>query len=270
MPSDPILPSDLYRGTAPFYDRYRRPYPAALLDDLCERLPVSGTGRLLDLACGTGQVSVPIAGRFADVVAVDQEAGSVAMGRTKARAAGHGNIEWITGAAETVELDPGFELVAVGNAFHRLDRPAVAARAFSWLRPRGGIALLWCDTPSQGDAAWQLALTELMVTWMERIGTIGRIPRVSSEANGREPDEAVLVSAGFEYLGRIEHRRDERWTVQTLTGFMYSTSILNAAALGARAQEFRRDLASLVDRYATGGIVSANAGYAYQLARKPG
>jgi hypothetical protein len=37
--------TDLYRGTAPFYDRYRPQYPVALLEDLTERLPVSGMGR---------------------------------------------------------------------------------------------------------------------------------------------------------------------------------------------------------------------------------
>ena len=38
------------------------------------------------------------------------------------------NIRWITAAAETVELDGAFDLVAIGNAFHRLDRDAVAGR----------------------------------------------------------------------------------------------------------------------------------------------
>jgi SAM-dependent methyltransferase len=65
--------SDLYRGTAPYYDRFRRPYPEALLEDLCRRVPVSAAGRLLDLACGTGQIAFPVADRFAEVCAVDKE-----------------------------------------------------------------------------------------------------------------------------------------------------------------------------------------------------
>jgi hypothetical protein len=48
---------DLYKGTADYYDRFRPPYPAALLDDLRSRVPLRGTGRLLDLACGTGPIS---------------------------------------------------------------------------------------------------------------------------------------------------------------------------------------------------------------------
>ena len=46
---------DLYRGTAGYYDRFRLPYPDALTADLTRRTAPSGRGRLLDLACGTGQ-----------------------------------------------------------------------------------------------------------------------------------------------------------------------------------------------------------------------
>jgi SAM-dependent methyltransferase len=56
---------DLFKGTAEYYDRFRPPYPSVLLDDLRARVPILGTGRLLDLACGTGQVAFSLA---ADVV----------------------------------------------------------------------------------------------------------------------------------------------------------------------------------------------------------
>jgi SAM-dependent methyltransferase len=47
---------DLYQGTAEYYDRYRLPYPQALIEDLIARTGVCGQGRLLDLACGTGRL----------------------------------------------------------------------------------------------------------------------------------------------------------------------------------------------------------------------
>lgn len=269
MDPQPLFRSDLYRGTASFYDRYRPPYPKALFDDLCERLPVSGTGRLLDLGCGTGQIAVPLAGRFAGVVAVDQEPESVAFGRAKAEMAENATIHWMTGAAETVTLDASFELVTVGNAFHRLNRPLVAERMSSWVRPRGGVALLWSDMPWQGAAPWQRELTELVVAWMTDIGTIERIPPGWGEAMARDPHEVVLASAGFDYVGRFEFTREERWTAESLLGFMCSTSILNQDALGNRAGELERDLGSLVHSHAPGGAVVANASYAYQLARQP-
>jgi tRNA/tmRNA/rRNA uracil-C5-methylase (TrmA/RlmC/RlmD family) len=67
---------------------FGRPYPDALFDALRRQLPLSGRGRLLDLACGTGQIAFPLARWFAEVWAVDQEQESVAYGRVKAMAAG--------------------------------------------------------------------------------------------------------------------------------------------------------------------------------------
>jgi len=56
----------LYRGTARHYDRFRVPYPRAMIDDLLARAQPSGQGRLIDLACGTGQIAFAMASLFAE------------------------------------------------------------------------------------------------------------------------------------------------------------------------------------------------------------
>lgn len=274
MMPEPSLPADLYRGTAAYYDRYRPAYPAALLDDLCQRVPVTGAGRLLDLACGTGQVAIPLASRFAAVVAVDQEGEAVALGRAKARTAGYHTIRWVRGAAESVRVGAGFHLVTVGTAFHRLDGPVVARRMHTWLRPGGAAALLWSPAPSQGDAPWQEALTALVAAWISRIGT-GRFLPPTPDPDGKaaapaDLHRATLVAAGFRYEGSFEFQRRERWTAEALAGFMFSTSILSRAALGLRSAAFEHDLRRLVDTHAPGGALESRATYRYQLARKPG
>ena len=55
----------LFAGTAWHYARYRPGYPPAFLDDLTQRLGLDGTGRLLDLGCGTGQLTLPLAAHVA-------------------------------------------------------------------------------------------------------------------------------------------------------------------------------------------------------------
>jgi len=261
--------TDLYRGTAPYYDRFRPPYPEALLDDLCRRLPVTGRGRLLDLACGTGQIAFPLADRFAEVWAVDQEPESVAFAKAKAAMEGVTHIRWLAGAAETVDLDGPFELVAVGNAFHRLDRPAVARRTFSWLEPGGGVALLWGGTPGRGSRPWQTALAALYEEWMARLGVTDRVPAAWEQVMDRYPHEQVLAEAGFEYEGRFEFTVELDWTVESLGGFSYATSFLNREVLGTRVAEFEKDLSDRLGSYAEKGKFPEQASFAYQLARKP-
>src|SRR5689334_22988240 len=102
--------TDLYEGTAEYYDRFRSPYPAALIADLRGRVPLGPTDRLLDLACGTGQIAFPLAGTVREVWAIDQEPGSVEFGRRKAERSGVSNIRWIAGAAENAPLEGLFRL----------------------------------------------------------------------------------------------------------------------------------------------------------------
>jgi 2-polyprenyl-3-methyl-5-hydroxy-6-metoxy-1,4-benzoquinol methylase len=72
-----------------------------------------------------GHLAFALAGDGAEIWAVDQEAGSVEFARRKALRLGATRIRWIAAAAEDVALEGAFDLVAIGNAFHRLDRCAL-------------------------------------------------------------------------------------------------------------------------------------------------
>ena len=169
--------ADLYRGTAGYYDRYRLPYPEAMIEDLARTAQISGRGRLLDLACGTGQLTFPLRQRFADVWAVDQEPDMVEVVRVKAAAAGARNVRPIVASAETLHAAPGhFELAVIGNAFHRLDRDLAARRLHGWLQPGGHLALCWSSTPWIGEARWQQALAATLDKWKATLGAGHRIP----------------------------------------------------------------------------------------------
>jgi SAM-dependent methyltransferase len=134
----------LYRGAAGYYERFRLPYPDAMIADLARRAAPSGRGRLLDLACGTGQLAFPLRGWFAEVWAVDAEPGMTEVVRAKAAAAGAARIRAVTAGAEDLRTGPArFELIVIGNAFHRLRRALVAERARAWLEPGGCLALCW-------------------------------------------------------------------------------------------------------------------------------
>ena len=269
MAPDIEFRKDLYRGTAAYYDRYRKPYPDALLDDLIHRVGLPSTGRLLDLACGTGQISLPLARRFASVVAVDQERGSIEYASAKAARLGIGNVTWVAGSAESVDLDGRFELITVGNAFHRLRRDAVASRMRSWLTTGGGVALVWGDMPWVGRTAWQTELLQLFIDWVARMDVADRVPAGFEEAMERDPHASVLRRAGLDYLGTFEFPVEQSWSLEQLTGHMYSTSLLNRSVLGERSEEFEEDLARrLLEVEPTGRFIGP-ACYAYELAVAP-
>jgi len=261
---------DLFRGTARYYDRFRVPYPRGLIDDLAERSGVSGTGRLLDLACGTGQVSFALHSRFDEVWAVDQEPEMVGVAREKAETAAVRNIRFLISAAEDLPAPEGsFDLVAIGNAFHRLRRETVAAHVLRWLRPGRSLALVWGGSPWEGEAPWQQALSATMQRWMSRAGADGRIPPGYSQARKERPDLAILRESGFQPLGSYKFPTAHEWTPDELIGYVFSTSVLSRAALGSLASGFEGDLQRELHACEPSGRLRQTIGFAYELARRP-
>jgi SAM-dependent methyltransferase len=265
----PVYRKDLYEGTAEYYDQFRPPYPSALLDDLRVRVPIDGRGRLLDLACGTGQVACALAGDFAEVWAVDQEDEFVEFGRAKTRSSGLRNTLWVTASAEEVKPEGRFDLVTIGNAFHRLRREVVANRLLPHLAPGGCIALLWGDTPDRGDQPWQQAMTDTMRRWKRRVGAQDRVPDNWELLIDQDPHDQVLQRAGYLCEGRFEFSATHHWTVESLIGFVYSTSVLSRAALKDHGEEFETDLRERLGYCNPEGVFDEEASFAYDLARRP-
>jgi ubiquinone/menaquinone biosynthesis C-methylase UbiE len=123
MSADPDFALDLYHGAADYYDRFRLTYSQVLLDELLSRAEASGRGRLMDLACGTGQLAFALHGAFAETWAVDQEPGMIRVVEAKAARDGIAMRATTSSAEEFPAEDGGFELITIGNAFHRLRVP---------------------------------------------------------------------------------------------------------------------------------------------------
>ena len=269
MPTEPEFRTDLYRGTASFYDAFRVPYPRDLLDDLRVRARITGAGRLLDVACGTGQITFGLGGHFAEVWAVDQEPEAIALARAKALGLGIHNVRWIAGRAEDVAADGYFELVAIGNAFHRLQRRAVAEAAFRWIPPGGHLALLWSNPPWIGSAAWQRALAETKDYWTRQAQATERVLVSWDQAMAEEPHTAILAAAGFTNVGAFDFSIPHEWTVETLTGFLYSTSVLSREALGPHVQAFEGDLRERLMAVEPEASFRQEIHFSYDLLRHP-
>jgi len=262
--------ADLYRGTAEDYDRYRLGYPEAMIEALVRSAQVSGRGRLLDLACGTGQLAFPLRQWFREVWAVDQEPDMVEVVRAKAIAGSARNFRPIVSSAETLRAEPEyFELAVIGNAFHRLDRDLVASRILGWLQPGGHLALCWSSVPWIGEEGWQQTLAATLDRWKTALGAGHRIPAGWDLARQRRPDSQVLSDAGFGLARHDELAIEHRWTLAELAGFIRSTSFLPAKVLGDQAAAFDADLAAALGPHSDGGAFTDTVSFACYLTPKP-
>jgi SAM-dependent methyltransferase len=260
---------DLYRGSAAHYDRYRLPYPGVLISDLAGRAALSGRGRLLDLACGTGQLTFPLAGWFGEAWAVDQEPDMIDLVRAKAASTGLTNIRPVVSSAEEFRAGPGaFELIVVGNAFHRLRRQVVAKQAREWLQPGGHLALCWSFSPWDGALEWQRAFGGLLDRWKTALGAAHRVPARHAHARRELPDAELLMDRGFQMVGRYEFAVEQQWTLPELAGLIRSTSFLPASVLAEHGAQFDADLAAALGPFTTEGRLADTVSFAYEIARK--
>ena len=129
---------NLFTGAAPFYVIGRVAYLPELADRIAAELNLDGSGRLLDVGCGPGSLTLPLADRFAAAVGIDADSGMLQEADRLARAAGVANVEWRQLYAEALPADLGtFRLVTFAQSFHWMDQHRVARAVHGMLTPDG-------------------------------------------------------------------------------------------------------------------------------------
>jgi SAM-dependent methyltransferase len=140
VPHDPTL----FRGTAAYYTHGRPPYSHALVGALAGEVGLDGAGRMLDVGCGPGVLTLALAGYVTEEIGLDPDTEMLAEGARRADRAGIANTRWVRARAEDIpELDLGaFKLVTFGQSFHWTDRERVADSVYEILEPGGALALI--------------------------------------------------------------------------------------------------------------------------------
>jgi SAM-dependent methyltransferase len=268
MPTKPSFPRDAFAGTAEYYVRYRLPYPASLVRDLLARAGVVPSDRLLDLACGPGRATFPLAGSFREAWAIDLEPEMIEIARRGAAGRGAANITWMVGRAEELDAPPGsFGLVTAGDAFHRLDQPVVARLALRWLRPGGCIAILGSRGLMSSGAPWQQVAAQVM----RRHSRLDAAPVPAAPGRDEvvERMELVLREAGFAEVASYPFVEPHDWTADAIIGNLFSTSVCSRRALGASADAFAAELKAALLAHDARGLYHEEAPFGYTLGRRP-
>lgn len=126
---------------AELYDRVRPGYPAEAVADVIRSCALTAASRVIEVGCGTGQLTRALAGTGASILAA--EPGEALAATARARLAQYGAVEVHTTRFEDLDAPPGsFDLVVAATSFHWVDPAVGYHKAARLLRPDGCLALL--------------------------------------------------------------------------------------------------------------------------------
>ena len=245
--------SSLYAGSAPYYAVGRVAYPVQLADTLVAALQLDGSGRLLDVGCGPGSLTLLLAPHFAEAIGVDADADMLAEAARLAEERQLRNVSWRQLRGEDLPAGlPSVRVVTFAQSFHWMDRPRVAAAARAVLLPGGALVHVHATTHRgvDNDVAlphprppWN-AITELVQRYLGPQRRAGR----GVLATGTPGDEdAIYRAAGF--TGPERHEVPgwfvER-TAEEVAASVYSLSGSAPHLFGDRLDAFKAELTKLL------------------------
>jgi ubiquinone/menaquinone biosynthesis C-methylase UbiE len=191
-----------YTRLAPKYDRNWDRYTRGSLGKLVERLELSGSERVLDVACGTGRLEAMLRETHPDIDVTGVDLSPDMLTVARQRLPEDARTRWLHGTLDAVELPPGsFDLVTCNNAFHLFPEQQASLHHMAALaRPGGLVALIdWCrEYP-------QLAVLQLLVN-----AGVGQRRRILT----RKELGGMLRKAGLELT------REERFSATPFWGMM--------------------------------------------------
>jgi tRNA/tmRNA/rRNA uracil-C5-methylase (TrmA/RlmC/RlmD family) len=79
------------------YERYRHRYPAEILAAMSAAFGAGVDDLAVDLECGTGQLTLPLAAGVGAVLGIDPEADMLTVARRAAQRSGVSNVSWMLG-----------------------------------------------------------------------------------------------------------------------------------------------------------------------------
>jgi SAM-dependent methyltransferase len=248
----------LFEGAAPFYERGRLPYSPALSQAFHDALGLDGGGRLLDIGCGPGTITLRLAQLFEEVVGLDPDHGMVVEAGRLANERGVKNATWVQLRAEALPADLGtFRTITFAASFHWLDRPLVAATVKTMLEPEG--AVVQVDAPgyrpdelhaetARADLPYppppDHEIDELRNAYLGPGLRAGRGVRISSPGGENEVFEAAGFAPGRRVIvpdGRVVER-----TPDQIVAGRFSSSSSAPHLFGDRLGDFETDLRNLL------------------------
>jgi SAM-dependent methyltransferase len=233
-----------FDSTAPYYARYREPYPASFFREVARREGLQGHERLIDIGCGPGSLAVGFAPYVRSCVGVDVETEMLEAARVEAARFGV-HVDLIQARIEDLPAGIGvFQAVTIGRALHWFDRDEALAVLERIVAESGWIAICGTKAFSAAIHNWEGKFHEIRRAWSS------------------DPDESRyhidfaewFRGSRFHKVEDVEVTDTHQVTIPDLIGRALSMSTTSPEVLGERRPAFEAAMRKALEPLASAGI----------------
>jgi SAM-dependent methyltransferase len=246
---DPRRRRKSFNTVAEIYMRFRRAYPAEVLAAVQVAAGLGPGMRALEIGCGTGQLSVPLAQVGVEIHAVELGAELAAIARRRLGAYPTASVA--VAEFETWPLPPRpFDAVLCANAFHWLDVGVRVRKSAEVLRPGGTLCIVHPHHVRGGSPGFVQGTNPYYVKWGLGYDPDFQPPR-PEELRPMYPE--LEADAAFACVERRRFEDMQRFTAEEYVGMLRTDSLVLGLEPAERAG-FLADIEELIHRRYDGAV----------------
>ena len=230
--------------------RFRPDYPAELYDKLVALSP--RTHSVLDLGCGPGKIANGLSSQFDTVTAVDASEPMLQLGIEQQ--ADQGNIVWVHGLAESVDLDTGpFDLIVAAASIHWMDHAKLFPRLLDQVSDDHVFVVV--DGDGAYNPPWERAWNQFMAKWISRLKDEVYEPDNNESAFSRR---MTRHRDWIDLKGRLNLDYGVSQSIDDFIRCQHSRDTFAPSKLGSEIGAFDMELRSILEIHAVNDVVTYN------------
>lgn len=260
--TEPKRARESFNTVSTLYDRYRRGYPADVIAEIITLARLLPGNSVLEIGCGTGQLTKPLLDHGAHVFAVELGKALAAIAIKKLSAFPNVRVEVVSFENWTMPSS-SFDAVFCATSFHWLDPTVRAAKCAQALRPGGALVAVYPHYVEGENAAFVHDTQPYYLKWGLSYDPDWRPPSCNEiPTMYRDIDEcAQFAAVERHYIPlTLEFTRDE------YVGLLRTDSLILTLTEQSR-EGFLADIAALIDSHYA-GVIARDFMYEIVVGRK--
>jgi ubiquinone/menaquinone biosynthesis C-methylase UbiE len=260
----------LFSGTYEYYAKYRPNIPLEVVEIIVEYFNINHGDRILDIGCGTCLMAIAMDGKCDEMVCLDSDQEMLRQAKREIERMNlKQKITLVNCNAEDLikrrnELGI-FKIATICRAFHWMNQNKVLTDLDSLIQDDGGIAIIDDRSIWTGEEDWQHAVKKVVQKYLGEERRAGK----GTFKEPTEPWEKIISRSAFSVVVLKEVPIIRTWSVESIIGWLFSSSYARPEYFGNRIENFKKDINETLLSLNPKGVFNEYAHFKLLLASRP-